>query len=394
MNAVSPFPETAHDLNSDKEAAPARRKWLIPLLGLVTIGALGAALLFPSPSASETSARAVPVEIVTLQPESSMAVQTSYIGRVEARRRSELGFELGGELQSISVDEGDVFQKGQVLARLDPARLQVRRAELTSQVARARAQTSSARALMDRSGTLFATAPEAISAQEVDDARYAYEAAEAQISALEAQVKAINVDLARARLIAPYSGRVAERSMDEGQIAPPGASVLTIVETARPQARIGIPATRNLPLNVGAQTKVLIDGEEILATVRAVSPSRSEQTRTVDLILTLEAQIGAVREGDLATLQLESAIAEEGFWVPITALSESRRGLWSVFVAEQTDGADTPTLARRDVELIGQTQERAFIRGAVAKGDKVVATGLQRLAPGVAVTIARQRTMD
>lgn len=394
MNALSTFPKDVIGKLSDGEQASSRRKWLIPLLVIAAICVVAVFALMPSPAADETPTQAVPVETVTVQSEASMAMDTTYIGRVEARRRSELGFELGGELRSVLVDEGDVFKKGQVLARLDPARLQARRAELTSQVARAKAESASALARMERTSALLTTAPEAISAQEVDDARFTYDAAQAQVFALEAQVKAINVDLTRTRLVAPYSGRVAERSMDEGQIAPPGAAVLTVVETARPQARIGIPATRELPLNLGSKTVVEVDDAQVSATVRAISPSRSDQTRTIDLILSLETSIGTVREGDLATLRFESAIAEEGFWVPITALSESRRGLWSVFVAEQAEGAETPTLMRRDVELIGQSEDRAFVRGAIANGDQVVATGLQRLAPGVAVTIARQRPVN
>jgi len=59
-------------------------------------------------------------------------------GTVEATE-ADLGFQLGGRIASIAVREGDRVQAGQVLARLDAAELDARRAAAEAQVAGARA---------------------------------------------------------------------------------------------------------------------------------------------------------------------------------------------------------------------------------------------------------------
>ncbi len=56
-------------------------------------------------------------------------VRREFIGRVEATRQSQVGFELGGELRRVHVDEGDTVSAGAVLAQLDTARLEARLAE-------------------------------------------------------------------------------------------------------------------------------------------------------------------------------------------------------------------------------------------------------------------------
>lgn len=368
-------------------------KWpgvLLPLLAIAVV--VTATVLLPAQADEPDEQRAAaPVEVVRLSAEESMITSASYIGRVEARRRSDLGFELGGELASVVVDDGEAFRRGQVLARLDTARLQARRRELTMQASRAAADARQARSLFERNEALKAEMPEAVADQTLDDVRFTLAAADAQVAATQAQIDAVEVDLARARLVAPYAGQVLERQMDEGQIASPGAPVLTIVETAAPEARIGIPSSRQADFDVGTRMMVLVDGENVPGRVRSISPARSEQTRTVDVILTLAAPLGRVRDGDLAQIALEQRISGEGFWVPLTAITESRRGLWSVYVVERQKGDRTPVLARREVELIGQTQSRAFVRGAVVANDLVVATGIQRLAPGAPVRVARIR---
>ncbi len=368
--------------------------------GLLLPVALLAAILFAANGLSDGADRetvehaATPVEVVELVPSENFTTRSTYIGRVEARRRSELGFELGGELASVMVDEGQSFGRGQVLARLDTARLRARRQELAMQLARARAEAQAANSRYTRNTSLRASTPEAVAEQALDDARYAADAASAQVSAVNAQIAALDVDIRRARIVAPYSGIVEARRMDEGEIAAAGMPVLTVLETAAPEARIGIPAANDTNLSPGSRVLITVDGVPMSARVTSIGVARSSETRTVDLIATLGAPLGTIRDGDLASLEIERQIPGDGFWVPLSALTESRRGLWSVLVVEQRESEASPILVRREVELVGQDQNRAFVRGALQRSDLVVASGLQRLAAGAPVSISRRRRMN
>ena len=61
------------------------------------------------------------------------------IGRVESSQSSDLGFELGGTVLDVMVDEGDLVTAGDPLARIDNQRLQASAAEVTARLEQAKA---------------------------------------------------------------------------------------------------------------------------------------------------------------------------------------------------------------------------------------------------------------
>ena len=67
----------------------------------------------PPPPASR------PVKLFTVGGGSSEAIRT-FPGRVDATQRAELAFRVSGQLQELLINEGDLVEEGQVLARLDP----------------------------------------------------------------------------------------------------------------------------------------------------------------------------------------------------------------------------------------------------------------------------------
>ena len=72
--------------------------------------------------------------------QASYVTTQSFIGRVEAARSSDLGFEIAGLVTGVLTDEGLPVKSGQALARLDSARLRSKRGELVAQRDQARAQ--------------------------------------------------------------------------------------------------------------------------------------------------------------------------------------------------------------------------------------------------------------
>ncbi|NET60990.1 MAG: biotin/lipoyl-binding protein [Symploca sp. SIO2E6] len=83
---------------------------------------------------------ALSVEAIFVKPADSYTVSRVYTGEVAAGRISELGFEQGGKLVEITVDRGNVVNKGQPLAQLDTSRLEVQRSQRIAQRDRALAQ--------------------------------------------------------------------------------------------------------------------------------------------------------------------------------------------------------------------------------------------------------------
>ncbi len=367
--------------------------WLI--VGVIALTLLGFAIALGASAKDEPgkAIKATPVDVIRVQESSNLRTSASYVGRVEARRKSALGFELGGKLARVLIDEGQTFRRGQTLARLDQQRLVARKRELEMHQNRARANANLRRQTFERFQAANDADAAAIAALELDEARFQMEAAEAEYQAITAQIAAVDVDIGRAKLVAPFPGVVLARNMDEGKIAAPGEAVLMVAETVRPEARIGVPGGTDSVLPVGHETTVKVDGQDYAAKVKSIVPARDSQTRTIDIILTLAASIGEIREGDLAEIEIARELDAKGYWVPLTALTESRRGLWAVYVVDSLDDK-TGTLARREVELVTQNQAYAFVRGTLKHGDLVVASGLQRLAPDALVEPIKVETIE
>ncbi len=240
-----------------------------------------------------------------------------------------------------------------------------------------------------RERTLEALELNAVSTQQWDEADRGYAAEEAVVRRVAAQIASVDVDIAKSRLRAPFSGVVARRFVDEGAVVSAGEPLFRILEMGRPEVRVGISSELAKSLKIGDERVVRADGRELSATVRALLPARNRETRTVDVVLTLSTKENALRHGDLVELELSQAIEKSGFWLPRSALTESSRGLWATYVAAhlESSGPSTHILKRRELELLHVDGDSVFVRGTLTSGELVVTEGLQRLVPNQRVAL-------
>lgn len=329
-------------------------------------------------------------------PSLDYAVTRRYVGRVEAARQSALGFELGGLVAKIHVDEGDPVLAGEALASLDTERLLSRRRELEAVRDEARANLDLARLTDARVRRMVSD--DAISAQRGDDTRKAVEARRAALARTEAQLARIDVDLEKAVLRAPFSGTIAERQRDEGAVVGVGQPIVTVLETDRLEVRVGVAAAALGDLELQQSLEVEIAGRRIPVRVRTLRPDRDRGTRTVDVLLALEPGDTSARSGDLAELLVEQTVDERGFWLPTSALAEGVRGLWTCYVAvalpeaERLPGGSTHRLERRQLQILHADANEVFVTGFLEIGDQVVGDGVHRLVPGQVVRVDIFRT--
>lgn len=341
-------------------------------------------------NATQAERSALLVNVREAQPAAAYTIEREFAGRVEARRRSDLGFELGGELERVGVDEGDYVARGDVLASLDRARLEAQLAEAEASLAEARSASAFAARTLERSRV--AASFEGISNQELDLAADNANTSAAALAGAEARLERVRVDLAKSLLRAPFDAIVVARHIDEGQILSPGQAVLAVQESVSPEVRIGVAGTLSERLAVGESRSLVINGRTVPAVVDAVLPFRDPTTRTVDVILSIDD--GSTVPGDLARLMLKERVEARGFWLPVSALAEGNRGLWTAYVAmpiespgSSATGA-THYLEPRPVEILYEATDRVFVRGALSEGDRYVSGGLTRVVPNQQVRLA------
>jgi hypothetical protein len=166
--------------------------------------------------------------------------------------------------------------------------------------------------------------------------------------------------------------------------------VVRLLETARPEARIGVTRDVAAALSVGEPVELRVQDARVPGRVLAVLPERHSETRTVAVRIALDPTGAPLRDGDLAELTWREPVAAAGFWLPRAALTEGSRGLWAAYVAVPDFDLEHVghRLDRRPVEALHQTGERVYVRGALRAGEIVVQDGVHRLVPGQLVQLA------
>jgi len=343
-------------------------------------------LLFASANASAD----LTVSYINIQRQASFASERLYAGKTLASRSSELGFKRGGEIAQVLVDIGDVVAKNQILARLDNRTLASNLNQAEADTALAEANLSAAKAEVQlaaktekRFRTLFEQGN--TSKQIYDEAKLSLQIKQAQDQVAQANVKralaaakANKIALAEATIRAPFDGIIQSRYMDEGTQILSGTPALKLVELGPIKAHIGVPSRSRDSLAIGGTYNLSWNGQVQPARLMAISPEVDPNTRTLNAVFKISDSIIPI--GAVVELLLEQRVESAGFWLPVSALAASDRGLWAVYVINREN-----IIERRLVEVIHNEASRAYVRGLLADSDRVVNSGVQRIVPGQAV---------
>lgn len=391
-----------------------------------------------SDATTSEAVQAMPVTTTTLEPVMGYQVQRTYTGEIVSRQKSHLGFEQGGTIVALSVDQGDRLITGQLLAKLDTRSLEMQRQELQAQRLQAQALLSelkngarvediaAARAAIadlehqiqlsslktQRREELYNAG--AISRESYDQERFStaslqsrldlarsnlekllngsrpeqISAQVARVQQLDASIAQIDIQLSKSWLYAPFSGIVGDRLVEPGMVVGSGATILTVIEDQLPEAHIGLPPEITQTLSVGSKHTVQVNDDSYEATLEAFLPELEGDNQTVTAIFQLKMSDLNLRSGQTARLALAQTQATQGFWLPSTALVPAEHGLWSVYTlgtAEQD--SLTYTVARHDVEVLYSEGDRSFVRGTVQPGDRIITSGTHRIVLGQTVKV-------
>lgn len=340
-------------------------------------------------TADEAVAEPRPVSVVTARYQDSYASNRFFSGRLGAAESSELAFQVTGEVSTILVEAGDRVERGQVLASLDPRRFEIRLAEAEAAVLEAEAENTLVEDNFARVEKL--RADQFASEQDLDTALAARDASRQRIEARRRTAETARQDLSDTRLRAPFSGVVVARFADRGETLAAGTRVLRLNETATLDAHIGVPAPIARRLTIDAAHPLRINDAVVEGRITGISDDVDTATRSVLVRFAIDPaqdEATGIFPGDLVQLRLSELRRGRGAWLPSTALSESYRGLWSVFVVNQEDSQDV--VRRRDVEIVSIGDESVFVTGTLEEGDRVIASAPFRFVPGQRVDVVER----
>lgn len=329
-----------------------------------------------------TASTALPVSVMQVPEAVAYDVPRQFTGLVEARRGVRMAFEIAGSIDQVLVEEGDAVSAGQVLIRLDPRRYAAASEEARAAVVSAEAELRLAEATLKRQRGLRESG--AVSEQSLDEAQRGEASARAGVAEARARRDRIQVDLERTEIQAPFAGRVTARLVDEGQFVAAGVPVLELRENEGLELRLPLPPRVASQMAVGDTLAMRHADGIISGRIRAIVPQQNQAARAVDVLVSTPQTLGQWRAGDAIGVTLSLPQEQTGIALPLDALQQAEKGLWSVY--RVVDGRAMITEVER-LQLLG---DEVMVRGPLVAGDRVIRGGLHRLAPGVAVRVIEE----
>lgn len=223
-----------------------------------------------------------------------------------------------GELQGLTVREGDRVEAGQVIARVESTEYADRVRQAQQQADAAKAQVEIAQRQVDNNAALVRQG--FISKTAADNSLASRNTAQANHRAAQAGIDVLRKSLADTVLRAPISGQVSQRLAQPGERVAPEARIVEIVDLSRLELEASVSPADSVAVRVGQQALLRIEGvaQPVPATVARINPSAQAGSRSVLIYLTVAAQPG-LRQGLFAQGQLATE-TQRALAVPLNAV--------------------------------------------------------------------------
>ncbi|MDO8810773.1 MAG: efflux RND transporter periplasmic adaptor subunit [Gallionella sp.] len=203
-------------------------------------------------------------------------------GLVEATRQSTVSAQIGGRIKEINFDVGDRVNKGQVILRIDEREAVQALAGSQAQVLQAQANMQNAKAAYERARQLFAQ--KFISQAALDKAQADYKVALAQAAASEASTGQASLAHGYTAVVAPYSGLVAARLVEVGELVMPGKPLMTGFDPSEMRVVVSVPQEKLV--DIGAHPEAMVEAPSLKhwikpasLTIQPVADARTHSTQ-------------------------------------------------------------------------------------------------------------------
>lgn len=236
-------------------------------------------------------------------------------GTLRAANSAVVKARVAGELQGLTVREGDTVKAGQVLARVDSAEYTARVNQAERQADAAKSQIDIAKRQFDNNKALVDQG--FISKTALDTSLATLESAQASHKAALAGVDVTRKALEDTVLRAPIGGVVSQRLTQPGERVGVDAKVIEIVDLSKLELEATLSATDSLQVRVGQAAALQVEGSAapVAARVARINPSAQAGSRSVLVYLALDnaanLRQGLFAQGTLGTARVTTlAVAD------------------------------------------------------------------------------------
>jgi RND family efflux transporter MFP subunit len=324
----------------------------------------------------------MPVEAVALA-NKPVEQATEFIASLKSRRSTTIQPQVEGIVTKIAVRSGERVSTGAVLFEIDAARQEATVGQLESMRAMRAADVEYARQQVQRSQTLFKAG--AMSQRELEQAETAVRTSQAQLDAVEQQIREQKVELGYYKVMAPSAGVVGDVPIHVGDRVTKATVLTTVDENAVLELYINVPVQQAPGLKLGLPVQILDDQGKVLATNRVtfISPTVEDGTQTVLAKAALGEGRGQFRADQFVRVRLIWR-TEPGLTIPMTAVSRIN-GQYFVYVVEKK--GEQAFAKQQAVQLGDLVGNDYLLVSGLKPGDQLIVSGIQKIGDGAPVHI-------
>lgn len=325
-----------------------------------------------------------PVRILSIG-DAGTGRRLAYSGAIRAGETAELGFEVAGRIIELPVIEGQQVNQGDMLARLDPADFQARLNQAEANYRQAQTTFERYKDIVERG---------AVSRQELDLRQRNYEVAQAELATAR---KA----LGDTRLVAPFSGQIGRRLVDNFVNVQAKEGVVILQDLTKLEVVISIPeqdwARARPNLTKEERTELvrpmvslsMVPNREFPARLKEIATVADPITRTFEVIAVMDNPSDvSILPGMTANITVTipeggtAAGPDTAFSIPANAVLADEQGNSTVWKVDST----TMTVSRTVIQLGDISGNQVRVLGGLNPGDRIATSGVHNLREGMQVT--------
>lgn len=262
-------------------------------------------------------------------------------GKIQAENSAEISTRIMGFVNKIHVKVGDKVQKGQLLISINNTDLHAKKAQIKSNIIRAKAGFKNAEKDYNRYKVLFKQ--KSASQKELDDITTNYKMAKANLDAVIQMKNEINAQFTYSNIKAPFSGIITNKFIEKGAMANPGMPLISIEEKGDFKVITMVPESEISKIKKGITVDVLVKSihKMIKGKVTEISTSAKNTGSQYLVKISLEKTTATVLSGMFVTVQfpIEKTVSNTNM-VLISKKAIVKRGqLRGIYTVSQSNKA-------------------------------------------------------
>ena len=289
------------------------------------------------------------------------------VGTISAFKGVSVSNEVPGVVTGIRFESGAVVKQGDVLVELDSS---VERAQLAAVEARRQLANLNA----GRSRALVAS--NSIPKAQLDGDEAAVKSTQSDLGALQAQI-------GRKIVRAPFAGRLGIRAVNLGQYLQPGTTITVLESLDSVFVDFTLPQQNLSDVAVGSVVHVKLEGDAgapFDGIVSVIEPSVDATTRSIRVRAGVSNEKGLLRPGMFASVSVVLPGQKTYVTVPAPGVVHASFGD-SVFIVEDKKAR------QQFIKSAGNRGDFVAISDGVTAGQEVVVAGAFKLRNGSGVTV-------